>query len=194
MTEEKNTTATEPKKYNKNMKQETFTSKRGTEYLFTYPGTFYVQKNVMDASMRNGVQDTTLLNEAIMQHILEGDYDWNYFDKKVATKDRSESIAVKDFDDTEVTYNFKFPGFQRIIKLQAEATADDGSLMTAEYYKGLMKHVITNEEVNFSYWDHHDGYAEVMQEADLFVGTIVNNSEYQEVMTAASNFVGKMFR
>ncbi|GEP72034.1 hypothetical protein FD12_GL001390 [Lentilactobacillus rapi DSM 19907 = JCM 15042] len=193
-TAKKTTTKKAPKEMNKVSKQETFTSKSGHKYIFSYPGTFFVQKNVIDvATLPNGTRSDPLYDEAIFQHILEGDYDWAYFDKLVPESVKSDSIQVEDFDGKKVTYDFKFPGFEKFENLVENSTAITGQIVFSEYYKGLMKDVITND-VNFAYWDHHDGYSVVMNQADRFMGQLVYDSEFKEVLDAAKDFLSRMFR
>lgn len=187
-------TTDKPKEMNKVSKQETFVAKSGHKYIFSFPGTWFVQKNVIDASMLpNGTRSDPLYIEALFQHILEGDYDWAYFDKLVPESAKSDSIQVDDYDGEKMTYDFKFPGFEKIVNLTENSTAVGGQFLTGEYYKGLMKDVITND-VDYAWWDHHEGYATVLHEADLFIGQIIYDSEYLEVVNAAKDFVGRMFR
>ncbi len=183
-----------PKTMNKVSKQETFTAKSGKKYIFSYPGTFFVQKNVIDAStLPNGTRSDPLYYEALFEHILEGDYDWNYFDKLVPEAIKSDSIQVEDFDGSEVTYDFKFPGFEAWETLVENSTAITGQILLSEYYKGMMKDVITND-IDFAYWDHHAGYSAVMDAADRFMGQLVYDSEFKEVLDAAKEFLSRMFR
>lgn len=182
------------KEYNKAFKQETFTSKRGNDYLFSYTGTRYVLTNVIAPSMINGVVNRALRRQLIMKYILEGDYGWDYWDKKLSNSKKSGSVEVEDYDGTKVTYNFKFPGFEAFNKMTEASTNDDDSLNMVEYYAQLMDHIIQNEEVNWDYWDHHDGIETVMDEADYFLGDAIADSEFQEVMNAAEAFLAKYFR
>lgn len=191
------TTAKAPtKKYNKYMHQETYTSKAGNDYLMSFIGTMQVQEQVIDASMRDGQQMESLLDEGLMQYILEGDYDWDYFDKKIPVKDRTMSMDVEDIDGKKVTYKFKFPGLEWAVKTIEATESPDGSQAKGELYKALMTDVIQNKDVQEhpDYWDHHKGYFDVMSACDQFIGTILYNSEFSEVMSAAAAFVGEMFR
>lgn len=191
------TTAKSPvKTLNKYMHQETFTSNEGNDYLMSFIGTPQVQEKVIDASMRDGRQLESLLDEGLMQYVLEGDYDWDYFDKKIPAKDRTMSMDVKDFDDKKVTYKFKFPGLEWAVKTIEATESPDGSQVKGELYKALMTDVIQNKDVQEhpDYWDHHNGYFDVMSACDQFIGTIIYNSEFSEVMSAAAAFVGEMFR
>lgn len=182
------------KNYSKTMKQETFTAESGNEYLFTYPGTFFVQQEVVDASMVNGAQDKVLLYEALMKHILEGDYDWNYFNKQIKDDDKTNSVIAKDHDDKDVEYKFKHPGLKRQYSMVEESRMVNGSISMAEFNKQIMQHVLVSPTIKFDYWDHHDGYATVMEAANIFLGTVGSESEFKEVMEAASDFVNRMFR
>lgn len=185
-----------PKKkdYSKTMKQETFTAESGKEYLLTYPGTFFVQQNVVDASMVNGFQDKVLLYEALMKNILEGDYGWDYFDKQIKDEDKTNSVTVEDHDGSEVEYKFKHPGLKRQYSMLEESRTVNGSIAMAEFNKQLMQHVLVSPNIKFDYWDHHDGYKKVMEEGNFFLGTVGGESDFNEVMEAASDFVNRMFR
>ena len=182
------------KNYSKTMKQETFTAESGNEYLFTYPGTFFVQQKVVDASMVNGFQDKVLLYEALMKNILEGDYDWDYFDKQIKDEDKTNSVTAEDHDGNEVEYKLKYPGLKRQYSMVEESRTVNGSIAMAEFNKQLMQHVIVSPNIKFDYWDHHDGYRKIMEEGNVFLGTVSSESDFNEVMEAASDFVNRMFR
>lgn len=182
------------KNYSKTMKQETFTAESGNEYLFTYPGTFFVQQKVVDASMVNGFQDKVLLYEALMKNILEGDYDWDYFDKQIKDEDKTNSVTAEDHDGNEVEYKLKYPGLKRQYSMVEESRTVNGSIAMAEFNKQLMQHVIVSPNIKFDYWDHHDGYQKTMEEGNVFLGTVGSESDFKEVMEAASDFVNRMFR
>ena len=182
------------KNYSKTMKQETFTAESGNEYLFTYPGTFFVQQNVVDASMVNGFQDKVLLYEALMKNILEGDYDWDYFDKQIKDEDKTNSATAEDHDGNEVEYKLKYPGLKRQYSMVEESRTVNGSIAMAEFNKQLMQHVIVSPNIKFDYWDHHDGYQKIMEEGNVFLGTVGSESDFKEVMEASSDFVNRMFR
>lgn len=182
------------KNYSKTMKQETFTAESGNEYLFTYPGTFFVQQKVVDASMVNGFQDKVLLYEALMKNILEGDYDWDYFDKQIKDEDKTNSVTAEDHDGNEVEYKLKYPGLKRQYSMVEESRTVNGSIAMAEFNKQLMQHVIVSPNIKFDYWDHHDGYQKIMEEGNVFLGTVGSESDFNEVMEAASDFVNRMFR
>ena len=194
MTEEKTLAPEEaPKAYNKAFKQETFTSKRGNDYLFTYVGTKYVLKNVIAPASVPGGRDQSILHNKLIEHVLEGDYGWDYWDKKLSNGKKSDSIEVPDHDCTKVTYNFKFPGFQVIDEISKDSVDANGDFDVVAYWEQLMKRVIQNEEVDFDYWDTHDGINTVMSAADEFIGEAVADSEFAEVMDAAEAFVDKYF-
>ncbi|ATU69478.1 hypothetical protein CT113_03630 [Levilactobacillus brevis] len=182
------------KNYSKTMKQETFTAESGNEYLFTYPGTFFVQQKVVDASMVNGFQDKVLLYEALMKNILEGDYDWDYFDKQIKDEDKTNSVTAEDHDGNEVEYKLKYPGLKRQYSMVEESRTVNGSIAMAEFNKQLMQHVIVSPNIKFDYWDHHDGYQKIMEEGNVFLGTVGSESDFNEVMEATSDFVNRMFR
>lgn len=183
---------------NKFMKQETYKSQRGNEYLFTFPSMLEVQSEIIDASqIGNGLLSLKLQREALMKMVIEDPQtSWDYWDKKIANKDKTEVVEVEDFDGAKVKYAYKFPGMELANSLTEQATDEDGVFSTAEYYKLLMQHVITvdGEPINFEYWDHHQGYGEVVSGAEAFIGGILEDSEGMEVLGAAMAFVQKWFR
>lgn len=85
-----------------------------------------------------------------------------------------EELQTKlHFEETEtiegVEYTFQFPGTRRTQQIL------DRSKMTGvhsdEVFNDLlMKEVIVHPKTNWDYWDSHEGYREVMDKADRFLG------------------------
>ncbi|WP_333604062.1 hypothetical protein [Lactobacillus acetotolerans] len=178
----------------KNNTQETFKSSRGNKYIFMFTNTRKVQALLDAANRPDGIQSETLLTRLLMDQVLEGnEYDFDYFEKKIANKDKSDEITLEDQDGNQTTYHMKWPGLEAVERLLDGATDSQGKFVNSVYYDALMKHVIT-DKVDWKYWDEHDGYAEVMAEADAYINTTLQNSEFQEVMVAAYAFLIRKFQ
>jgi hypothetical protein len=178
----------------KNNTQETFKSSRGHEYIFMFTNTRKVQALLDAANRPDGIQSETLLTRLLMDQVLEGnEYDFDYFEKKIANKDKSDEITLEDQDGNQTTYQMKWPGLEAVERMLDGATDSDGKLVNSVLYDSLMKHVITTK-VDWKYWDEHDGYAEVMGEAEAFIQTTLQNSEFHEVMVAAYAFLIRKFQ
>lgn len=201
MTEKTDVQATEtekkaPKviKLKKTNTQETFKSKRGNEYIFMFTNTQKMQQ-LLDSTYRpDGVHSELLMTVAMLKNVLEGnEYDFDYFDKKIANKDKTEEIAVEDEEGNQTDYKFKFPGLLSYYQIMENATGADGITRESLIYDGLMKDVIS-PKTDWKYWDTHAGYAEVMTSAREFVDDVFGNSELAEVMQAAAGFVNRKFQ
>jgi len=189
--------------YAKFGKQETYKSDAGNEYTFTFPGTRTVESKIRQGSLlADGTQSERLLDKALLEIVVQGKLDadgnqpsdWAYWDNKVAKKDRKETIKVADHDGTEIEYKLEFPGIEKVLAIKEVSTSDTGVLDEAEYYDQLMQQVIKSPDVDYDYWDAHDGFLEVMHEADVFIGGTVFGSEMNDVIAAANQFVGGLFR
>ncbi|WP_117017524.1 hypothetical protein [Aeribacillus pallidus] len=68
-------------------------------------------------------------------------------------------------------YILQHPGTRFSVKMRDMANVN-GQFVEEKYYEELMKHVIFTEEgkqTNWDYWDEHEGFAEVIKEAVLFL-------------------------
>lgn len=175
--------------------QETWTSSRGNKYMFMFTNTHKVQA-MLDTTIRpDGGQSDLLLTKLLMDNILEGnEYDFAYFDKKIANKDKSDEIILTDEDGEEIaTYTFKWPGlleYQRMLEVAKDA---NGNVMNSAMFELIMENVIT-PKTDWKYWDEHEGYNDVMLNAQAFLNRTLQNSEFSEVMGAATDFVNRKFR
>jgi hypothetical protein len=175
--------------------QETFTSSRGNKYLFMFTNTKKVQ-DMLDSTLRpDGIRSPMLLAQVIMENIIEGnEYSFEYFDKKIANKDKSDSITLTDEDGNEIkTYDFKWPGLVKYEQMNEKALNQYGVTTDSKMFEGLMKNVIQGD-IDWKYWDEHEGYTEVMTAASDFVEQTFAKSEFAEVMQAATNFVNRKFQ
>ncbi|ARW50296.1 MULTISPECIES: hypothetical protein [Levilactobacillus] len=82
---------------------------------------------------------------------------------------KTETITVEDFDGPK-DYTFFFPGLKKAHNLVDFARMGNGVIDNTTYNEGLMKTVIVEPKTDWDYWDEHDGYGKVMDEADRFLG------------------------
>lgn len=82
---------------------------------------------------------------------------------------KTETITVDDYDGPK-DYTFFFPGLKKAHNLVDFARMGNGVIDNTTYNEGLMKTVIVEPQTNWDYWDEHDGYGKVMDEADRFLG------------------------
>jgi hypothetical protein len=85
----------------------------------------------------------------------------------MAKKGSQKTIEVEG-----VKYILQHPGTRFAVKMRDMAKDHNGQLIEEKYYEELMKHVIFTEDgqkTNWDYWDEHEGFAEVIKEAVLFL-------------------------
>ncbi|WP_270995629.1 hypothetical protein [Listeria seeligeri] len=76
-------------------------------------------------------------------------------------------------DNTE--YTFQFPGTRRAQEILDESKNGYGVVVDSVYYERIMKDVIVEPKgLDLDYWDEHEGYREVMNAADTFLGRLLN--------------------
>lgn len=90
--------------------------------------------------------------------------------KRVGT---TEDYTVKDADGNETTYTFFFPGLAKAEGIVDNARMGNGSISTRAYNQQLMDQVIVEPKTSWEYWEEHEGYREVMDEADSFLGKVL---------------------
>ena len=72
-----------------------------------------------------------------------------------------------------VEYTFQFPGVRRAQRILDSAKAP-GFFSTEVYNTLLMEEIIVlPEKINWEYWDENEGYLEVMDKADRFLGRLL---------------------
>ena len=82
---------------------------------------------------------------------------------------KTETITVDDYDGPK-DYTLFFPGLKKAHNLVDFARMGNGVIDNTTYNEGLMKTVIVEPKTDWDYWDEHDGYGKVMDEADRFLG------------------------
>ncbi|EAE3064583.1 TPA: hypothetical protein RD852_000743 [Listeria monocytogenes] len=92
--------------------------------------------------------------------------------KKPLDKFGRQEVFIAN-DDTE--YTFQFPGTRRAQEILDESKNGYGVVVDSVYYERIMREVIVEPNgLNLDYWDEHEGYREVMNAADNFLGRLLN--------------------
>lgn len=91
--------------------------------------------------------------------------------KRVGT---TEDYTVKDAEGNETTYTFFFPGIAKAEELIDNARMGNGAISTRAYNQQVMAQVIVEPKTDWDYWEEHEGYSEVMDAADSFLGKILH--------------------
>lgn len=82
-----------------------------------------------------------------------------------------KTIEITEANGTVTKYLLQFPGTDAAQRLLANAQlAGQGTLDPYTYRQGLLKSVIVAPKgVDFDYFDEHNGFMELMDEADTFL-------------------------
>lgn len=92
--------------------------------------------------------------------------------KKPLDKFGKQEVFIAN-DDIE--YTFQFPGTRRAQEILDESKNGYGVVVDSVYYERIMKDVIVEPKgLDLDYWDEHEGYREVMNAADTFLGRLLN--------------------
>lgn len=76
------------------------------------------------------------------------------------------------FEVADVTYTLQFPGVRRAQQILDGSKGPAGIFYDEAYNTKLMEEVIVDPKVDWDYWDEHEGYREVMDKADTFLGKL----------------------
>ncbi|PCZ07323.1 hypothetical protein AWL03_14540 [Listeria monocytogenes] len=72
-------------------------------------------------------------------------------------------------------YTLQFPGTRRAQEILDESKNGYGVVVDSVYYERIMREVIVEPNgLDLDYWDEHEGYREVMNAADNFLGRLLN--------------------
>ncbi|HAO6751390.1 TPA: hypothetical protein IQP68_001079 [Listeria monocytogenes] len=72
-------------------------------------------------------------------------------------------------------FTFQFPGTRAAQAILDESKNGYGVIVDSVYYERIMKDVIVEPRgLDLDYWDEHEGYREVMNAADNFLGKLLN--------------------
>lgn len=72
-----------------------------------------------------------------------------------------------------VKYTFVFPGVKAAIDLLDRSKNAYGVRLDSAFYQEIMDNVIGAPHVDFDFFETHDGFLEVMNEADRFLGSLL---------------------
>lgn len=186
-----------PKKINKNLKSEVIDLDDGTKMTAVFPGTAWAQRKVYDpASMPNGSRSLAILYQNFMDIVIHNpQMDWSFFDDKVSESSRKRQIEVTDDDGTVHKYNLEFPGTLTILQMRDQATDALGRVLDYEFNLGIVQNIITNKNVkDLDYFDHHNGYSELMDAATEMLIQWAQESGVYDTMGKVDNFMNRMFR
>lgn len=74
--------------------------------------------------------------------------------------------------ETGIKYVFQFPGTKRAQEI-LDISKQGVSFSDAIYNELLMKEVIASPQTDWDYWDEHNGYKDVLDAADRFLGGLL---------------------
>lgn len=166
-------------------KQHTFKAKSGNEYLFQHPGIRYSEEMKDESKDQNGKFMPHRYYQKIMENVIvKPGVDYAYFDELEGDKEQT----LKPFD-TEFT--LVYPGAKTLSEMAYQFMDGRGQPSIVKTKEGLMKHIIKidGKPVSFDYFDETgniEEYNDVTDEASTFY----QNTEFQEVMSAARRFLG----
>lgn len=73
-------------------------------------------------------------------------------------------------DGKEVKYIFQHPGYLEATRIKDRSKNPAGIAFVEEtLFTEIMKHVIVSPRTSWAYWEEHEGYKEVMEEAQKFL-------------------------
>lgn len=87
---------------------------------------------------------------------------------------KSKFGKQENFTATDGTeYTFQFPGTRKVQEM-LDTSKVRGAVSDLLYNEQIMEHVIVQPlGVNWEYWDEHEGYREVTEAADNFLGSLL---------------------
>ncbi|MED4977223.1 hypothetical protein NST70_13675 [Weizmannia sp. FSL K6-0777] len=68
-----------------------------------------------------------------------------------------------------IEYTLQFPGVREVVRMRDRNKNNVGQLVEEKYYEDVMKNVIVDPKTNWDYWEEHDGFKEIMDEAATFL-------------------------
>jgi len=87
---------------------------------------------------------------------------------------KQKVVTIIEDDGTEdghkVDYTLFFPGLKAAQLVVDDAKMGNGAISEAAYQQGIMEQVIVDPKTSWEYWNEHEGFGEVMNEADSFLG------------------------
>lgn len=187
--------------FNKYGKQRTYTyedpeTNKKLDVILNYPGTLKAMEINNEAIGSGMSRNTADYNAALMKKgvIVSPRMDWTYWDEKLADDEKVKTVEVDEDDGVKATYTLTFPGYeiaQRLIDIRMDAT---GSPQPFNSNKALMEEVIKSDQgkVDYNYWDKHTGMNTVLSEAADFITETIEKNGYADIMDEADTFLGEM--
>lgn len=187
--------------FNKYGKQKTYTyedpeTEEKLDVILNYPGTLKAMEINNEAIGSGMSRNTADYNAALMEKgvIVSPRMDWTYWDEKLTDDDKVKTVEVDEGNGVKATYTLTFPGYeiaQRLIDIRMDAT---GSPQPFNSNKALMEEVIKSDQgkVDYNYWDKHTGMNTVLSEAADFITETIEKNGYADIMDEADTFLGEM--
>lgn len=76
-------------------------------------------------------------------------------------------------EGTGTVYTFQFPGTLAVQKIIDNSKNAFGNVVDSTYNGFLMEQIIVSPQTDWDYWDENDGYQEVLNAADRFLGDLL---------------------
>ncbi|MGF7436325.1 hypothetical protein [Lentilactobacillus senioris] len=186
--------------FNKYGKQKNYTyenpdTNEKLDMILNFPGTFRaaeITDSLVGRSMsRNGADYNANLMESV---IISPKMDWNYWDEKLADDEKVKTVEIDEGDGTKATYTLTWPGYeiaQRLIDARMDFNDTPQPFIANQ---GLMDEVIKSDQgkVDYNYWDKHIGMNKVFGEANNFINELISKNGYVDIMDEADTFLGEM--
>ncbi|TPR19994.1 hypothetical protein DY138_00730 [Apilactobacillus timberlakei] len=172
----------------KKFKQETYTAPSGRQYLMTFPGMRKALKLQSDAA-----GNESDMHQMFMDKILEGNFNYPYFNNIDDGVDKQKSIDVEQDDGSKVTFKVGFKNIKQFDDFRDSSIDSQGQFseyLASEY---AIKNLVQND-ISINYFDEHKGYTDIMTAISKISNDIRENSEFMVVMNAVKDFLNKMFQ
>lgn len=169
----------------------------GTKVTLVFPGTSWAQQRVYDPalSQQGQTMDSVLFQNYMDIVVTEPDLDWSYFDEKVPEDHKKDTIEAIDDDGTKHIYRLSFPGVLTMLQMRDQATDAFGRVLGLEYNTGILQNIVDNKDVNgLEYFDHHNGYSEVIDKCNEMLYQWALDSAIYTDMNLIRDFMDRMFR
>lgn len=91
----------------------------------------------------------------------------------------AEKTPMKKFGKQEkkevggIEYTLQFPGVRATQRMLDRSKQPGGVFNDEAYHTQIMEQVIVEPKVSWDYWDEHEGYRELMADADNFLGRLL---------------------
>ncbi|MFC2948532.1 hypothetical protein [Virgibacillus sediminis] len=90
--------------------------------------------------------------------------------KQKSEVDKMPKLGTKKTVEIEgIEYTLQHPGTRAYAQIQDRIQLGGGKVSSEKMSEELFKHVVVEPKVSFEYFDEHDGYEEVVEEAMTFL-------------------------